>query len=91
MEILKIFKMMQYKEMATPMESNLNLLTDASSEKVYAIMYHQIIGSLMCLTYMRPYLCLCGKLPEPIPNRFDTSSLDRVKSYSEVLKRSNGL
>ena len=36
------------------MESNLKILSDASSEKVDAIMYHQMIGSLMCLMNARP-------------------------------------
>ena len=38
-DILEIFKMMDYKDMATPMASNLNLLSDASSEMVDAMMY----------------------------------------------------
>ena len=45
---------MECKAMTTPMESNLNLLSDASSEAVDATMYHQMIGSLMYLTNMRP-------------------------------------
>ena len=38
-EILKRFEMMDCKAMATPMASNLNLLSDASSEIVDATMY----------------------------------------------------
>ena len=53
-EILKRFGMMDCKSMATPMASNLNLLSDASSESVDATMYHQMIGSLMYLTNIRP-------------------------------------
>ena len=53
-EILKRFMMMDYKEMTTPMVSNLKLLSDASSEAVDAMMYRQMIGSLMCLTNTRP-------------------------------------
>ena len=56
-EILKRFKMMDYKEMATPMELNLNLLCDASSEIVDAMMYNHMIGSLMYLTNMRLDIC----------------------------------
>ena len=37
-EILKRFGIMEYKAMATPMESNLKLLSDASSESVDATM-----------------------------------------------------
>ena len=39
-EILKRFGMMDCKTMATPMASNLKLLSDASSETVDAMMYH---------------------------------------------------
>ena len=53
-EILKRFGMMDCKEITTPMASNLKLLCDASSKSVDAIMYHQMIGSLMYLTNMRP-------------------------------------
>ena len=45
---------MYFKAMATPMASNLKLLSDASSESVDATMYHQMIGSLMYLTNTRP-------------------------------------
>ena len=38
-DILKRFGMMDCKDMATPMESNLNLLNDASSESIDATMY----------------------------------------------------
>ena len=46
--------MMDYKAMTTPMALNLNLLSVASTEMVYAMMYHQMIGSLMYLTNTRP-------------------------------------
>ena len=42
-EILKRFGMMECNTMATPMASNLKLLSDASSEMVDALMYRQII------------------------------------------------
>ena len=45
------------KAMTTPMASNLNLLSDASSEAVDATMYRQMIGSLMYLTNTRPDIC----------------------------------
>ena len=45
--------MMDYKAMATPMASNLKLLSDASSESVDAMMYRQMIRSLMYLMNMR--------------------------------------
>ena len=52
-EILKRFRMMDCKAMTKPMASNLNLLSDASSETVEATMYCQMIGSLVYLTNMR--------------------------------------
>ena len=48
---------MDCKAMATPMASNLKLLSDASLESVDATMYRQMIGSLMYLTNTRPYIC----------------------------------
>ena len=49
--------MMDCKAMTTPMESNLKLLNDASSETFDATMYHQMIGFLMYLTNTRPDIC----------------------------------
>ena len=43
--------------MATPMASNLNILSDASSESVDATMYRQMIFSLMFLTNTIPDIC----------------------------------
>ena len=45
---------MDCKAMATPMAWNLKLFSDASSESVDAMMYRQMIGSLM---YLRPDIC----------------------------------
>ena len=49
--------MMDCKAMTTPMVLNLKLLSDASSEAVDAMMYHQMIGSLMYMTNIRPDIC----------------------------------
>ena len=46
--------MMDCKAMTTPIASNLNLLSNSSLEAVDAMMYHQMIGSLMYLTNTRP-------------------------------------
>ena len=46
--------MMDCKAMDTPMASNMKLLSDASSDIVHAMMYHQMIGSLMYLMNKRP-------------------------------------
>ena len=56
-EILKRFNMMDCKAMTTPMASNLKLLSDASSEAVDAMMYRQMIGSLMYLMNTRLDIC----------------------------------
>ena len=56
-EILKRFGMMDYKAMATPMASNLNIVSDASSEMIDATMYRQMIGFLIYLMNMRPDIC----------------------------------
>ena len=45
--------MMDYKAMTTPMASNMNILSDASSESVDAMMYRQ----MMYLTNTRPNIC----------------------------------
>ena len=46
-EILKRFDMLECKSMATPMDTNLKLLANASSELVDVTLYRHIIGSLM--------------------------------------------
>ena len=43
-EILKIFDMLDCKDMATPMDTNLKLLSDESSELLDMTYYKQIIG-----------------------------------------------
>ena len=48
---------MDCKAMTTLMASNLKLLSDASSELVDAMMYHQMIESLMYLTNTRLDIC----------------------------------
>ena len=52
-EILKRFDMLDCKSMATPMDTNLKLLSDETSELVDMTRYRQIIGSLMYLTNTR--------------------------------------
>ena len=48
---------MDCKAMTKPMASNMKLLSDASSEITDAMMYCQMIGSLMYLTNTRPDMC----------------------------------
>ena len=54
MEILKRFEILDYKTIDTPMALDLKLLCDVSLESVVAMLYHQMIGSLMYLMNMRP-------------------------------------
>jgi len=56
-EILKRFKMLDCKEMTTPMTTNLKLLYDTSPGTIDVTLYRQIIGSLMYLTNTRPDIC----------------------------------
>ena len=53
-DILKRFKMMDFKAMTTPMALKLKILSVSSSDSVDATMYRQMIGSLMYLTNTRP-------------------------------------
>jgi hypothetical protein len=52
-EILKRFDMLECNSMNTPMETKLKLLVDTSSELIDAMLYRQIIGSLMYLMNTR--------------------------------------
>ena len=49
--------MLKSKAMATPMDTNLKLLADESSELVDVTQYRQIIGLLMYLTKTRRDIC----------------------------------
>ena len=49
--------MMDCKAMTTPMALNLKLLSVSSSNSVDAMMYHQMICSLMYLMKTRPDIC----------------------------------
>jgi hypothetical protein len=70
-EIFHRFDMMECRAMSTPMETNMKLLVDTSSEIVDVTLYRQMIGSLMYLTNTRPDICfvvntLSQYLVEPI-------------------------
>jgi hypothetical protein len=56
-EILKRFGMLDCKEMATPMVSNMKLLQDTTSETMDVTLYRNMVGSLMYLMNMRPDIC----------------------------------
>ena len=55
-EILKRFYMLDFKSMAIPMETNLDLLSDESSKLVDMTQYRYIIESLMYLMNTRTYI-----------------------------------
>ena len=78
-EILKRFRMMDYKAMTTPMASNLRLLSVASSESVNATMYHQIICSLMYLMNTRPNIFIVENMLRP-GNLWATTARDSPQS-----------
>ena len=66
-EILKIFDMLECKSMNTPMETKLKLMVDTSSKLIDAMLYRQIIGSLMYLTNTRLDICFAiGKERERV-------------------------
>jgi hypothetical protein len=56
-EILKIFDTLECKSMNTPMETNLKLLVDTSSELVDGTLYRKIIGLLMYPMNTRIDIC----------------------------------
>jgi hypothetical protein len=56
-EIMQIFRMMDCKSMATPMVTNMNLLSDSSSYLVDLMMYRHLVGSLIYLVNTKSYIC----------------------------------
>jgi hypothetical protein len=56
-EIIRRFRMMDYKSMTTHMTTNLNMLGASNSYLVDPTMYRKLIGSLMYLVNTRPYIC----------------------------------
>lgn len=83
-DILKRFRMMDCKAMATPMALNLKLLCDASSEIDDATMYWQMIGSLNVLNEHETIHMFCCEHREPVPDESKTCSPDNCKTYIEV-------
>ena len=58
-DILKRFKMLGCKSIATPMDANLKKLRDSASDSILIdpTMYFQLIGALVYLTNTRPDIC----------------------------------
>jgi hypothetical protein len=83
-EILKRFDMLECEAMNTPMETNLKLMVDTSSELVDATLYKQIIGSLMYLTNTRPNICFAVNILSQYllePRRVDLVATKHVMRY----------
>ena len=57
MEISRRFEMLDCKDMGTPMDTNLKLFSDETSELVDMNQYRKIILSLMYLMNTRPDIC----------------------------------
>ena len=57
MEILRIFDLLDCEVMATPMDTNIKLFSDETSELVDMTQYRQIIDSLMYLMNTRLDIC----------------------------------
>jgi hypothetical protein len=83
-EILKRFDMFECKSMNTPMETNLKLLVDTSSELIDATLYRQIIRLLMYLTNTRPNICFVCEHFESVSGRTQTCSPSCCKTCDEV-------
>ena len=56
-DVLKRFDILECKFTATPMDTNLKLLSDETYELVDMTHYRKIIGSLMYLMNKSPYIC----------------------------------
>ena len=87
MEILKRFDMLDCKAMTTPMDTNMKLLFDESSELVDVAKYRQIIGSLMYLMNTRPYICFAVNTLSQYLVKPRRVHLNSCKSCDEVPKR----
>ena len=83
--------MMYCETLARCMAANLKLLSDASSEKVDATMYCQMIGSLIVYEEYGTRHMLYGEHPMQVPDGSEIGSPDNGKACSEVPKRYSGL
>ncbi|GKG07747.1 hypothetical protein Tco_0330716, partial [Tanacetum coccineum] len=64
-EILKKFRLTEFKTASTPLETQKPLLNDEDGEKVDVHMYRSMLGSLMYFTSSRPdimfVVCACAR------------------------------
>jgi hypothetical protein len=56
-EILRRFRMEDYRLMTTPMVTNLKKVVTSDSNLVDPRIYRKLVGSLMYLVNTRPYIC----------------------------------
>ena len=74
---------MDCKAMTTPMVSNLNLLSVASSESVDSMMYRQMICSLMYLMDTRPNICFAMNTLRHVHLMFTKGTVEYGLKYSD--------
>jgi len=64
-DLLKNFKVEDYKEAATPIATNCLMESDEAGQQVDSTKYRGLIGSLLYLTANRPHIqfvvCLCAR------------------------------
>ena len=67
-DILKRFRMLDYKSMATPIDANLKKLRESTSDSdlIDPAMYCQLIGSMMYLMNTRADICFVVNTLKPI-------------------------
>ena len=75
--------MMHCKSMTTPMGSNVKLLSDVSLDSVDVSLDDWVLD--VPDEHETRYFLFCEHI-EPIPDGFETCSLDSWKAYSEVPK-----
>ena len=78
--------MLDCKEITTHMESNLKLLSDASSESNEDTMYRQMIGSWMYLKNTRADICFAVNTLSQFPMELIHVQLIVVKNVLRYLK-----
>jgi hypothetical protein len=87
-DMLKKFGMNEAKAISTPMETNGNLDSDASSNMVDQKLYHSMIGSLLYMTASRPDImfsvCMCLRF------QASPSHLKAIKRILRYLKHTEG-
>ncbi|WVZ89799.1 hypothetical protein U9M48_036158 [Paspalum notatum var. saurae] len=83
-DLLKKFKMGDYKPISTPMSTNEHLDADVDGKPVDQSTYHSMIGSLHYLTASRPDImfsvCLCARF-QAAPKESHLMAMKRILRY----------